>query len=56
LEDDITNDVKKRKIKNWTSCIQDHSKWKLYVEKAKRSKNEAVAPKEEEEEEEEWVY
>ena len=29
------NDMKKLKIKNWTSCIKDHSNWKLYVEKAK---------------------
>ena len=34
-EDDIRNDMKKLKIKNWTSCIQDRSNWKLYVEKAK---------------------
>jgi hypothetical protein len=34
-EDDIINDMKKLKIKNWTSCIQDRNKWKLYVEKAK---------------------
>ena len=33
------------KIKNWTSCIQDRNKWKLYVEKAKTFK----ASKEEEE-------
>jgi len=25
-EDDIRNDMKKLKIKNWTSCIQDRSK------------------------------
>jgi len=30
-EDDIRNDMKKLKIKNWTSYIQDRSKWKLYV-------------------------
>jgi hypothetical protein len=34
-EDDIINDIKKLKIKNWTSCILDRSKWKLYVEKTK---------------------
>jgi hypothetical protein len=34
-EDDIRNDVKKLKIKNWTSCIQDRNNWKLYVEKGK---------------------
>ena len=37
-EDDIINDMKKLKIKNWTSCIQDRSKWKLCVEKAKTFK------------------
>jgi len=30
-EDDILNDMKKLKIKIWTSCIQDRNKWKLYV-------------------------
>ena len=25
----IINDMKKLKIKNWTSCIQDRNKWKL---------------------------
>jgi len=34
-EDDIRNDMKKLKIKNWTSCIQDRSNCKLCVEKAK---------------------
>ena len=34
-EDDITNDMKKLKIKTWTSCIQDGKKWKLYVEEVK---------------------
>ena len=28
-EDDIINYMKKLKIKNWTSCIQDREKWKL---------------------------
>ena len=37
-EDDIINDMKKLKIKNWASCIQDCNKWKLYVEKAKTFK------------------
>jgi len=37
-EDDIINYMKKMKIKIWTSCIQDHNKWTLYVEKAKRFK------------------
>jgi hypothetical protein len=35
---DIINDMKKLKINKWTSCIQDRSKWKLYVEKAKTFK------------------
>jgi hypothetical protein len=33
--DDIGNDTKTLKIKNWTSCIQDRNNWKLYVEKVK---------------------
>jgi hypothetical protein len=37
-EDDIINNMKKLKIKNWTSCIQDRNKWKLYVEKDKTFK------------------
>ena len=37
-EDYIINDIKKIKIKNWTSCIQDRNKWKFYVEKAKTFK------------------
>jgi hypothetical protein len=27
-EDDIINDMKKLKIKNWASCIRDRNKWK----------------------------
>jgi hypothetical protein len=38
-EDDIRNDMKKLKIKNWTGCIQDRNKWKLYVVKAKTFKD-----------------
>ena len=34
-EDDIRNDIKKLKIKNWTSCTQDRTNWKLCVEKDK---------------------
>jgi hypothetical protein len=37
-EDDIRNDIKKLKIKNWTNCIQDRKNWKLYVERAKTFK------------------
>jgi len=37
-EDDIINDTKKLKIKNWTSCIQDCNKWELCVEKVKTFK------------------
>jgi hypothetical protein len=37
-ENDIINDMKKMKIKNWTSCIQDRNKWKLCVEKVKMFK------------------
>jgi hypothetical protein len=31
-EDDIINNMKKMKINNWTSCIQNRNKWKLYVD------------------------
>jgi len=48
-EDDVRNDRKKLKIKNWTSCTQDRNNWKFMLRRPKRSKNEAVAPKEEEE-------
>jgi hypothetical protein len=34
-EDDIRNDMKKLKIKNWTSYIRNLNKRKLYDEKAK---------------------
>jgi hypothetical protein len=37
-EDDIRNDIKKLKIKNWTNCIQDRKNWKLYAEKAETFK------------------
>ena len=48
-DDDIRNDMKKLKIKNWTNCLQDRNNWKLYVEKAKNIQRQVVAPKEEEE-------
>ena len=38
-EDDIRNDMKKLKIKNWTSYIQGRNEWKLCVEKAKTFKD-----------------
>jgi hypothetical protein len=38
-EDDIRNEMKKLKIKNWTNCIQDRKNWKLYVEKVKTFKD-----------------
>jgi hypothetical protein len=38
-EDDIRNDMKKLKIKNWTSCIQNRNKWKLCAEKVKTFKD-----------------
>jgi hypothetical protein len=37
-EDDIRNYMKKLKKNNWTSCIQNRNKWKLYVEKDKTFK------------------
>jgi len=33
-EDDTRHGMKKVNIKKWTSCIQDHNNWELYVEKA----------------------
>jgi len=38
-DDDVRNDMKKLKIKNWINCIQDRSKWKSYVETAKTFKD-----------------
>jgi hypothetical protein len=38
-EDDVRNDMKKLKIKNWSNCIQDCKNWKLNVEKAKTFKD-----------------
>ena len=38
-ENDIRNDMKKLKIKNRISCIQDRNKWKSYVEMAKTFKD-----------------
>ena len=34
-EGETRNDMKKLKIKNWTSYIQNSNNWKLYVEKGK---------------------
>ena len=55
-EDDTIKDIKKLKIKNWTSCIQDRNEWKLYAEKVKTFKEEAVATKEDEEEYDQPVH
>jgi hypothetical protein len=49
-EDDIRNDMKKLKIKNWTNCIQDLISGNYMSRRPKQSKIEVVAPKEEEEE------
>jgi hypothetical protein len=38
-ESDIRNDIKQMKIKNWTGCIHDRNKWKLYAERAKTFKD-----------------
>jgi hypothetical protein len=32
-EDDISNDMKELKIRNWTGCIEGRKDWKLYVER-----------------------
>jgi hypothetical protein len=34
-EDDIRNDMRRMKIVKWTEHVQDRSKWKVIVEKAK---------------------
>jgi hypothetical protein len=49
-KDDIIDDMKKLKMKNLTSCIQNPNKWKMYAEKKKKKK------KKEEEEKEEKVF
>ena len=38
-ENDIRNDMKKLKINNWISCIQNRNKWKSYAERAKTFKD-----------------
>ena len=35
LEDDVRNDLKKMKLVKWVEQVQDSSKWKAIVEKAK---------------------
>jgi hypothetical protein len=35
LEDDVRNDLKKMKFVKWAEQVQDRSKWKDIVEKAK---------------------
>jgi len=34
-EDDVRNDLKEMKLVNWAEQVQDRSKWKDIVEKAK---------------------
>jgi len=34
-EDNIIQDIRQLNIKNWTVCVQDRTKWKNIVEKAK---------------------
>jgi hypothetical protein len=36
-EDDVKSDITKMKITNWKNCIQNSSKWKEFVGKAKTS-------------------
>jgi hypothetical protein len=44
-DDDIRNDMKKLKIKNWTICIQDRNiSGNCMLRRPKRSKIEIVAP------------
>jgi hypothetical protein len=37
-EDNIIQDIRQLKIKNWTACVRDRVKWKNVFEKAKTSK------------------
>jgi hypothetical protein len=37
-EDDVMADLRTQKVKNWINCIQDRTKWKDIVEKAKNYK------------------
>jgi hypothetical protein len=34
-KDNIIQDIRQLNIKNWTVCVQDRTKWKNVVEKAK---------------------
>jgi hypothetical protein len=34
-DDDVRNDLKKMKLVKWAEQVQDHSKWRAIVEKAK---------------------
>jgi hypothetical protein len=34
-DDNVKQDICKMKVKNWTVCVQDRSKWRDVVEKAK---------------------
>jgi len=47
-DDDVRKDLKKMKLVNWAEQVQDRSKWKAIVEKAKTQSCSAI------EEEEEW--
>ncbi|PSN37061.1 hypothetical protein C0J52_26662 [Blattella germanica] len=37
-EDDILNDIKRLKINNWISVVQNRTQWNTFVEKAKAFK------------------
>ncbi|PSN58367.1 hypothetical protein C0J52_12999 [Blattella germanica] len=37
-EDDIINDIKRLKINNWITKVQNSTQWKTFVEKAKAFK------------------
>jgi FKBP-type peptidyl-prolyl cis-trans isomerase len=50
-EDGIIDDIKKLKIKNWTSCIQDRKKKKKEKKKKKKKKKKKEEEKEKEEKE-----
>jgi hypothetical protein len=37
-EDNVMQDIRQMKIKNWTACVQDRATWRNIIENAKTSK------------------
>ena len=38
-EDDVVNDIRLMKLRNWNKCVQDRKVWKEFVENAKAISN-----------------